>query len=368
MIPDCTLTTACFNLSNYNENARDIKEGVEYMRTLLETPCYLVIYTDNSSINEIKKIRNDAGLENLTHYIVIELTEFPKYYLLSTIRENREKYYPTRDIRTFPESHLVVISKFDFVLNTIETNPFKTSKFGWIDSHLNKNFSKICENYENNILLKILHETKPNKFHIQILNICDKKFKEKEKKREMYEEYRYIVCGGLFITGLDIGKQILNRLNEVAIHTTYDGYGHGEEMFYLEILDEFYDDIERSYGDYKNIIDNFIYTTKGHNYIIELIIKNSIMYGYLREGYDCCKKLLNEIETFKIKIDYEIYFSLLFNYYIILYYYKKEEAHDYVLYILDLINKNPYIKKEFNKNPDFYNSQFAYVVDSLHKS
>ena len=39
------------------------------------------------------------------------------------------------------------------------------------------------------------------------------------------------------------------------------GYGHGEEMLYLEILDEFYDDIERSYGDYGQIINNYFLKT-----------------------------------------------------------------------------------------------------------
>jgi tetratricopeptide (TPR) repeat protein len=164
------------------------------------------------------------------------------------------------------------------------------------------------------MLLNILHNTNKEKFHLQILNVCDKKYKEPENKREMYLHYRWIVCGCLFVTGPEIGAKILNRLNQVFIETTLAGYGHAEEMFYLEVLDEFYDDIERGYGDYNMILNNFLKPTVGFHYIL-YIIDMYFRIGYYRECFDCCEKLLNEIESHNVEIDYTIYFDTLIQYF-----------------------------------------------------
>jgi len=169
------------------------------------------------------------------------------------------------------------------------------------------------------------------------------------------------VCGCLFTTGKQNGVKILSRLNELFEKTTELGYGHGEEMLYLEILDEFYDDIARSYGDYHNILNNFITPTKGYYYINELIIKNYLNYGYHRECYDCCKKLLNEIENYRVEIDYSMYFSILFSFLVATYYYKHNESKELLQHIEKLIEINPYVKREFEKNKDFYSTQFSYI-------
>jgi hypothetical protein len=363
MIPDCTLTTSCFNLSNIHIGSRSIEECISNMKTLLEIPCYLVIFTDNICYEHIKNIRDSYNLQSLTYYILNDINNIESMVYNDLVKKNREIYHPTKDERTSSESHLLCCNKFNFVLRTIYLNPFHTNKFGWIDSNLRPNLQKICENYEKHMLLKILNDCKSDKFYIQILNVCDKKFKEKHNKKEMYQLYRWIVCGCLFITGIEIGKKILNRLNEIFIETTLIGYGHGEEMFYLEILDEFYDDIERGYGDYHHILNNFIQTTKGFDYINNFIIKNYLRYGYYREGYDCCKKLINQIENFNANVECKIYFDLLFSFYVFTYYHKNKESKNIVEHIKYVISKNPLIKIEYDKNKNFYNSQFGYVMD-----
>ena len=362
-IPDCTLTTCCFDLTKYHKSSRSLNDCINNMKSLLEIPCYLVIYADNNCIEKVQNIRNSFGLDNLTKYILIEIKDLPKYKYLEKIYKNREIYHPTKDERTCPENHILQLSKTDLVLKTMDDNPFHTSKFGWIDSNLgSSNCNKISENYQNNMLLYILKNSNPDKFHIQILNVCDKKYKEFNLKKEYYNQYRWVVCGSFYLTGYEIGKKILNRFNEIANNITEQGYGHGDEMCYLEILDEYYDDIERSYGDYYHILNNFIEPTKGYNYILNFIIIKYINFRYHKEGYDCCKKLLDQIENYKVNIDYEIYFLILFYYYISCYYYKNEEAKIIALKIKKLISENKYLENEYNKNKVFYDNQLNYSL------
>ena len=95
-------------------------------------------------------------------------------------------------------------------------NPFNTSKFGWIDSSLKKKFSKICENYSLDKFINVLNNI-TDKFHIQILNVNDKKYKLDENKKQYYQEYRWVVCGSFFTCGSNIGIKILSQLNLVSL-------------------------------------------------------------------------------------------------------------------------------------------------------
>ena len=360
LIPDCTLVTGCFCMKKYHNDARDLNEVMNSAKTLLETPCYIVFFGDSHTIPLLKERREKLGLTHLSIYYEFEPENLWSFQFLDIVKKNRDIYWPTRDKRTSSETHLITCNKFDFVLKAIESNPFNTNKFCWIDSFLKENFSQVCEGYNPYTLLHILRNI-TDKFHIQILNVVDKKYKQPENKREYYNQYRWVVCGGFFSCGKEIGVKILNRLKEIVESTTLMGYGHGEEMFYLEVLDEFYDDIVRSYGDYGQIFNNFIKPTKNIYYIEHIILKNFINYKYYKEAFDCSKKLLEQIESYELYVGWESYLNILFNHYIACYYYRPAIAIETCEKINKLRELNPYIRNEYDKNKGFYDSQLEYV-------
>lgn len=304
--PNCTLITACYDLNKYNNKCRTTEECLALISPLLQLPVYLIIYGSKTTIPAIRMQRLNYGFDPITKYIQIEMEDLWTYQFLPKVKENRQKYWPTRDERTCAESHIICCNKFDFVLETIAMNPFNTTHFGWIDAYLGdgKNGLRICENYDSMIVPKILHEltkmpTPTNKFHIQVLNCNDKKFKQ--NKREFYERYRWVVCGGFFVTAPEAGTRILTRLKEIFVETTNQGFGHGEEMFYLEVMDEFYDDIHRSYGDYGQILNNFLNPTKNIEYVYHTIAENFKNAGYQQEYEDVCKKLQHSVDEYLIR-------------------------------------------------------------------
>jgi len=360
MIPDCTLTTACFDLTKYNSKSRDFNTTLENISSLLEVPCYLIIYTDNVLYEHIKNKRSDYNLNHLTKYIIMDVEELDSFKYRDKVIENRIKYHPTKDERTCTESHLLQSGKFELVMKTILSNPFHTTKFGWIDSNVGKDFSKICTNYKNNMLLYVLNNCREDKFHIQILNVCDKNMIKEDRLCEYYSQYRWVVCGCLFITGKDLGLKILTDLNNVFIDHTLKGYGHGEEMYYLEILDKYYDDIQRSYGDYQHILNNFIITSVGLYYILYLISDRYLKYGYYKECNECCSKMIKLYENYEIEMEYNIYFKYLFNYYVSSFYLHKEESKKILSKIQDLIQANPYINNIYISNKRFFDAQFSF--------
>jgi hypothetical protein len=276
------------------------------------------------------------------------------YKYVEKVKENRAKYHPTHDKRTCAESHLLCCNKFDFLLKTIESNPFHTDRFGWIDSNIGVSASKIARNYHINMLPDVLNNI-TDKFKIQILNVADKKYKMPEMKHEFYNQYRWVVCGSLFTTGKEVGIPIFNRLNEIFIETTNAGYGHAEEMFFLEVLDEFYDSIERSYGDYHHILNNFIQPKNDLLYTYIHIVKRYYDFGYYRECYDCCHHIISYLKTVNENVDYATYMMILLAYYTSATYHNPSEVPRIANHIAYLVSNEKPFAEEFHRYRHYYN-------------
>jgi len=324
------------------------------------------MFTDNEFKDHILEARKTLGFSDITHIVVQELDKTWSFSYLEQVKKNREIYFPTRDDRTSAESHIITCNKFDFVLQGITLNPFNTSKFGWIDSFLSNeagNGLRICEDYTLDKFLYVINNI-TEKFHIQILNVNGKKYKNESLKHDYYSCYRYVVCGGFFTCGIEIGTKILTRLKENFVKTTELGYGHGEEMLYLEILDDFYDDIEKGYGDYGQMINNILYPTKNLHYVLHLIVYNYLNYGYYRECYDCCKKIIYSIEKLNTPVDNDFYVNILLSYLTATYYYKKDEALQILNKIDTIVTTNNEIKLIYdNLKNNFVTCHFMNLQD-----
>jgi hypothetical protein len=362
IIPDCTLTTGCFCVHDKNKNAFDVNQIIENVEDLMKSPVYLVINCDKTTYPILKELREKYELQHLTKYNVINLRDIWTYQYEDQVNKNREIFWGTRDPRAGTDSHLINSNKCVFVLQTIESNPFQTSRFGWIDCFVRKGLKKIADNNTPNLLPYVLsHIT--DKFHLQVLNVTDKKYKLPENKREFYSEYRYIMCGSFFTCGREIGIKVFNRLKEIFVEATNAGFGHGDELLHLEILDEFYDDIHRSYGDYGQILHNFISPSYSFYYIYRMILKRYFDFGYYRECHDCGKILLEEIKNHRaLDVGHDTHFLIAFHYYLASFHYKHEEAKNAALYIQDICKNIPGVKKEWDKNANYYQEQLNFVL------
>lgn len=354
-IPDCTLTTSIYDLNPFHNKSRPLDISINNISSLLSVPCYLVIYGDSTTIPEVKKIRAYYNLDHLTIYHEVPLQNIWTYQYIEKVRKNREIYWPTRDERTCPENHILVCNKFDFVQKTIESNPFNTSKFGWIDAHM----EKFCVDFSPEKLIDLLNNITP-KFHIQILNVVDKKYKILEHRFGYYRSYPWLVCGCLFTCSPEVGMPILNRLKELFIQDTELGVGHAEEALYLDVLDEFYDDIVRSYGDYGQIVNNFHGATLNIDYIFYAIFERYHKYGYQREAIDCGMHLIKQFRK-GLNIDYDKLAQIYFLTYVNSFYINFNQAKDLVKEIRELVKNNKFFENSYNKNSEFYNSQLKFA-------
>jgi hypothetical protein len=313
MIPNCTVVTSFYKKNIDSSISQDIY--IKKIDLLLNLPVYLVFFTEIEFVEIFKLKRKEYGFSDIT--LIIE--------------RKFEGLLKQNNINS--ESHILSCSKFDFVLNTIDFNPFNTRKFSWLDAF-------ICEKYSHEIILNILNYNNSEKFYIQISDVIDKKFKLIENKKEYYSSYKNVVCGELFTCGAEIGIKILNSLNNNFIKTTDLGFGSGDEMLYLEVLDEFYNDIEKSYVSINNIV------------------KKYLAFHYHKECYDCCKEVLAKDNIFSYS---ESHMNILFAYYISSFYYKNSESLEIIKQIYNVCKVNPIVNQMFDNNKGFYESQFKFV-------
>jgi hypothetical protein len=104
---------------------------IEKSRGTLQIPQCMVIYCSEELINDVHKIREEAGLLNKTKIIKITLAD--NLYMadkLDKIRKNVAKNNPPYDI---PEYILAVNSRYGYIQSAIENNYFNTDYFAWVD-------------------------------------------------------------------------------------------------------------------------------------------------------------------------------------------------------------------------------------------
>ena len=314
-LPPCTLVTACYDMRPYNPNhARSVEDTMRGLEVLLHVPAYMIIHCDPFYAPLIQQRRAEIGYGAITRYEVASFEQLWAAKFVVQVKQNRAQYWPTRDQRTCAESHLLCCNKFDLVQQAIRTNPFSTPLFGWIDANLATAHApniKIAEQYTPNMVPWLLHRIPDRLFHIQVLNVEEKRFCDPEHWREYYAQYRWVVCGSFFVCGADVGMRVLDRLKDVMIQHTMSGYGHAEEMFYLPVLQEFRDEIVRSYGDYGQILNNFLRPTKNLHYVRHMILQRYWEQKCYRDCWEACQAVLGAMDHHWVPRDRELYLDVL---------------------------------------------------------
>ena len=249
------------------------------MRTLA-APVPLIIYCEQKHEELFFGLRKLCGLEHLTKMRIIPLTDLFFYRFKDIVDSNRRAFWATRDARTNSIIHLLMLSKFQFIKETIETNPFQTTHVGWIDMSL---FSKTCNNslnYMKDDIYEKLQEIsyKPKSgFSMTLLNCW--KPEDYSNLKKFYSSYKWIVAGGFWTTDLETGKDIVEKLIHKSIEIMNLGFGHGDEMIYASIIDENFDSFNLSIGDYQDTIHNYYKPTININYI------NKVIYTHLMRDH-----------------------------------------------------------------------------------
>jgi len=278
-----TFVTCFYSNSNYNK----LDYIISGIRTLkINQP--IVIYVGDEEVkNLIYSVRKILGYEDKTKIIVTPLEELPMYKYRDKINENRQLYWATKDARCNTDIHIILMSKFFFVNDTMENNYYNTSHVSWIDYNLLSKKPHNSNNYTDDSVYELINtisQYPKDKFSTLIINYWEKK--DFDDLKNFYSSYKYIVAGLFYTTPIDIGKKIIQELITYGNYVTEQGYGHSEEHLIGHMIDLYEDDFDLSIGDYQDAIHNYYSVKVNHPYC------NYVLQKYL--SHDRYNKLKNK--------------------------------------------------------------------------
>lgn len=316
-----TLVTAYFNLTKCSDasdeiNKRDETHYLYHSISTLSLPYNLVIYCDQDTLPKIQKIRPEF-LKDKTEYIVCNFEEFQFVKngkkqnenfsdYRKKIAENRTNHPYYFDNRNTASYYLFCMSRYIMLKDVITRNPFGSTHFSWI------NFCIERMGFKNLICLDEALSIKRDKFSTCYIDYIPESL---VKNTPVYFEWgRCSMCSGFFTGNAKYMYEVCDLIENKFLEYLDMGYGHADEQLYSPVYFQNPDLFEHYYGDYTEMISNYVYVYDRPEPPIYNFIQNSYDNSNYIKCYEACKFVFNSWALGKCNIDND-YLQRLFHYY-----------------------------------------------------
>lgn len=310
-----TLVTSYFNLTKCPDASKEINERdfdyyLKNSNFTLTLQYNLVIYCDQESYDRISQIRPPC---KKTKYVVIEFDDiklesgeksFSEYReLIKLNRENNPYHF---DNRNTPSYYLFCLSRYYMMKEVIKENKFESTHFAWI------NFCIERMGYKNLIHLEEALSINRDKFSTCYINYIPPELVYDTK--EYFKYGRCSMCSGFFTGNSYYMYKVCDLIEKKFIHYIEEGYGHADEQLYSPVYFDNPDLFEHYYGDYQQMITNYVYIYENSESPINYFIKNSFEHKNYNKCYEACLFVLKSYHLGKCKMSQKNY-EFLKNFY-----------------------------------------------------
>lgn len=305
-----TLVTGYFNLTKCEDASQEIKDRDDkyYMSHAVSTmnlPYNLVVYCDEISYEKIKNMRPE-NLKEKTKYVIREFDEFAfekggimqetkfREYR-NKIIENRKKKPYVFDNRNTASYYLFCMSRYAMLKETIKSNVFGSTQFCWINFCIERMGYKNVKNLDE--ALSVNRE----RFSTCYIDYVPKRLVEDTSK--YYEYGRCGMCSGFFTGNAKYMYEVCDLIEDKFVKYVNEGYGHADEQLYSAVYFENPGLFEHYFGDYQQMITNYVYIYENAEAPIRNLIKNSYLYEDYKKCNEACKFVWNSYLKGKCKIE-----------------------------------------------------------------
>jgi hypothetical protein len=169
---DVTIVSSLFNIKREGMDGRTWEEYLKWFDITLKLKCPMILFVTEDLREFVEERRSDIS----TEVIVQSVEEIPYYYLkcqLDSIIQSEEYIEKISDPDRIECQHsmysIVQYSKFKWLKQAIEENPFNSKFFFWLDAGSSRFFDgyNLSENYPSSNALDALNEM-GDKFLIQM--------------------------------------------------------------------------------------------------------------------------------------------------------------------------------------------------------
>jgi hypothetical protein len=282
-----TIVTAYFDLTKEPDasdaiRARPLDHYLKEAQTTMCLPQHLIVYCDENTKPLLEKLR-PPHLAHKTRYIIKPFASFSIREksisdLRETIQQNRKSHPYQFDTRNTASYYLFCMLRYVMLDEVIASNPFETTHFAWVNINI--------ENYgwHNAAAFESCFALHRDKFSTCWIDYIPKSLVEN------YDEYfRFGRCG--MCSGFFTGNYLyFHQFNQFIIDAFFDclekGYGHADEQLYSIVYYQHPEIFEPYFGDYTEMITNYVYVKRRATEPIRNIIQHSL----IAKDYAVCLK------------------------------------------------------------------------------
>ena len=283
-MPSTTFVTSlfdCFKGTDYKANDLYFARS---LRTLyINEP--MVIFCEPHYVAKFLGIRAAFGYHQ-TKIVPMTLEETHMYKYRDQI--------PKRSGRDIPNLVVGWNAKPQLLYSVVQSNPFNTTHFAWIDiNHLSKHPHNSL-NYIKEDVYDRIHKIARNphdKFTIMLLNAWTPSLYE--DLNQYYSFYKFICTTGFYMTDMETGLFMLPKVIELTEQHVKAGNLWGDEHIFAPLIDQYEDKFTFLLVDYQDTFDNYFSLETDHSYIENNLINSHINHG-LNERIT---RILNEYKT-----------------------------------------------------------------------
>jgi hypothetical protein len=182
----------------------------------------------------------------------------------------------------------------------IETNPFQSTHFAWI------NFCIERMGFKNLIRLDEALSVKRDKFSTCYIDYIPESLVN--NTAEYFKMGRCGMCSGFFTGNETYMYNVCDLIENKFLEYLHLGYGHADEQLYTAVYFQNTDLFEHYYGDYQQMITNYVYIYDAPEPPIYNFIKRSYENSNHIKCYEGCKFVFNSWALGKCEIN-ENYFG-----------------------------------------------------------
>jgi hypothetical protein len=295
-----TLVTAYFDLTKCPDASVEIqkRDAAHYLsnaKSTMTVPYNLIVYCEESNLETLKAMR-PAELQAKTRYVVRKFDEiyfkddpsksFAEYR--NIIAENRRRKPYNFDNRNTASYYLFCMSRYIMLREVIDENPFNSTHFAWINICIERMGMKNVE------LLDKALSVKRDKFSTCYIDYIPESLVK--NTAEYYKWGRCGMCSGFFTGNAEYMRKVCGKIEDKFLEYAEAGYGHADEQLYSPVYFENKELFQHYYGDYKQMITNYVDIHEAAEAPVYNFIRNSYKHGDFAKCREACEFVWSSIQ------------------------------------------------------------------------
>ena len=282
-----TVVTAYFDLTvmpdaSESIKGRPAKHYLDSARTTMALDQNMIVFCEPKSLADLESLR-PPHLASKTKYIPMSFEDFPMTHYRDRIIENRKKNPYNFDDRNTASYYLLCVARYAMMKLAIEENPFKSSHFAWLNICIER------MGWKNTMRLQSVFAAQRDRLSTCYIDYIPKALIDNTP--EYFKWGRCSMCSGFFTGTADYMREFCTRVEGKFLEFLGKGYGHADEQLYSPVFFEAPHLFEHYYGDYQEMITNYVDVRERPGEPLRLLISRSFGYGDWSVCLEGCKAL-----------------------------------------------------------------------------